>query len=508
MSETRRYPKPGLRRRDGSHEDGSQSNEESQSIFDEPTLSAPISVLVVDDDPDVVDLTSSFLERERDEFDVRTETSAKEALSYLDDSEVDAIVSDYEMPGMDGLEFLEEVRKEHAELPFVLFTGRGSESIASEAISRGVTDYLQKESGTTQYSILANRLVNAVDRYRTSKTLKQSQKKFSKLVKNASDVIAVVNESGQFEYISPSCERVLGYSQADLTGTVAFEYMPPEDRKNAMEAFFSAVEGENEHPTIEFRFESPDEEWITLEARGRNMFDDEIIDGFVVIARDISALKSKQQELQQQNEHLKDVRQVITHDLRNPINVAADSLALYFQTEDDRYLNKVSDALERMDTLLDGISSLPDEPTNIGETEQISLKDVVTSAWKMIESDRAELRVVDSKEFEAEPGRLQQVFENLAKNAIEHSDGHVTVEVGTTDEGFYFQDDGPGIPAEERDKVFKSGYSTEPDHTGLGLNIVKQIALGHGWEIDITDGKDGGTCFEFSGVTFQPSVYS
>ncbi len=66
------------------------------------------------------------------------------------------------MPGIDGLEFLQAVRERYPDLPFILFTGEGSETVASDAIAAGVTDYLQKGSGTEQYELLANRIRNAV----------------------------------------------------------------------------------------------------------------------------------------------------------------------------------------------------------------------------------------------------------------------------------------------------------------------------------------------------------
>ena len=124
-----------------------------------------IRVLVVDDDPDLADLTATYLRRTHEEIGVATETDPSDALDCLDDR-VDCIVSDYEMPGMDGLDFLEAVRAVDPTLPFILFTGRGSEEIASEAIAAGVTDYLQKGTGTDQYDVLANRIENAVERER------------------------------------------------------------------------------------------------------------------------------------------------------------------------------------------------------------------------------------------------------------------------------------------------------------------------------------------------------
>ncbi len=108
------------------------------------------TILHVDDEPSFTDLTKAFLERNNDRFHVETVTGAEEGLDALGDRPPDCIVSGYNMPGMDGLEFLERVREKHPDLPFILFTGRGSEEVASDAISAGVTDYLQKGSGTEQ----------------------------------------------------------------------------------------------------------------------------------------------------------------------------------------------------------------------------------------------------------------------------------------------------------------------------------------------------------------------
>jgi PAS domain S-box-containing protein len=134
-----------------------------------------IRVLHVDDEPNAADLAATVLEREREDLEVSTATSASEGLDRLAESTaatgvaIDCIVSDYDMPGMDGLEFLEAVREEHPNVPFVLFTGRGSEEIASEAIGAGVTEYLPKGTDSSQYELLAHRITNAVETRRAER---------------------------------------------------------------------------------------------------------------------------------------------------------------------------------------------------------------------------------------------------------------------------------------------------------------------------------------------------
>ncbi|MFW6384451.1 MAG: response regulator, partial [Halodesulfurarchaeum sp.] len=328
----------------------------------------PIDVLAVDDDADLVDLTATFLEREQEGFRVDTATSVEEALERLEEHEFEAIVSDYDMPETNGLEFLGEIRDDRPDLPFILFTGKGSEEIASQAIKKGVTDYLQKGTKSSQYSVLANRLKNAVQQYRTKIALQRSEQKFSKLVEHSTDVICIVNESARFEYLSPSAKHILGYEPEELVGENVFDYAHPDDRPEAMEKFYSIIEDPEAMPNVEFRFKDPDRTWPVLEARSKNLLDDDVIDGFVVNTRDITDAKERENELKRQKNQLENMKKSIMHDLRGPLNVAFGSLELYQESNDPEQMAKLERALHRVDQIIDQMVNLSSQGEEITET--------------------------------------------------------------------------------------------------------------------------------------------
>lgn len=187
----------------------------------------PINVLHVDDEPDFADLTSIYLERESGEIEVITADSVEVGLERLETDTIDCIVSDYDMPHRNGLDFLAIVREEYPGLPFILFTGKGSEEIASEAISAGVTDYLQKEMGTDQYTVLANRIQNAARQYNTKREIER----MGIALQTVDAGIAFLNEDGQFIYVNPEYGEVLGYAPEELTGQ-SIEMLYPDELVN------------------------------------------------------------------------------------------------------------------------------------------------------------------------------------------------------------------------------------------------------------------------------------
>ncbi|MBV0902403.1 response regulator [Haloarcula salina] len=230
--------------------------------------SEPVRVLLVDDQPDVAETTALHLERRHDAFEVTVATSGPAALEQLAASTVDCIVSDYEMPSMDGLALLREVSTHHGDLPFILFTGKGSEEIASEAISTGVTDYLQKQTTADQYDVLANRIENAVARRRSERAHAETELRYRNLVDTSPDAI-LVHRNGEVLYANRTLCDFAGIDDISAVYEVdPLSYVHPDDRERVRERLLSRPKAGDELGWIDWRLRRPDGESRYVESRG------------------------------------------------------------------------------------------------------------------------------------------------------------------------------------------------------------------------------------------------
>ena len=211
-------------------------------------------------------------------------------------------------------------------------------------------------------------------------------------------------------------------------------------------------------------------------------------------------LGRRERSLKRQNERLEEFASVVSHDLRNPLTVAEGRLALAREECESEHLDAVTDAHDRMSALIGDLLTLAREGDRLSETEAVDLADLSENCWRNVGTADATVRTPVDRMIQADRSRLAQLLENLIRNAIEHGGEDVTVTIGGLGDGFYVEDDGPGIPEDERDSVFDAGYSTADEGTGFGLSIVKQVADAHGWDIDVADGADGGARFEITGV--------
>ena len=820
--------------------------------------SSPVRVLHVDDEPDFAELAGSFLERSDGRFDVTAVTTVADAVELLDSTRVDCVVSDYDMPGTNGIEFLKTVRERYGDVPFLLFTGRGSEEVASEAISAGVDDYLRKESGTDQFSVLANRIGNVVSRARAERRLEahlgrmtdafyalDEEWRFTYVNGRAAEILerdpdailgdvlwesfpetvgselehvyreaietgeprefefryapletdfevhAYPSETGLSVYFRDVTDRkerereleeaserlalaldgadvgvwdwdlrtdevtfdegwaaMLGYELAEIDGDLDTweERVHPDDIDAVWDVLEPHLAGETDAYECDHRMRTKSGDWKWIRDRGRVVERDEngaprravgihidvtdrtererdleryrrmvdampesvclydaegrfvfvndyltegygssgdelvgsesvlvdrireesegdpfaalvsgdrdvladtirmdlpnrtdaivdyrltplFVDGefdavlciardvtearrrerrlertsarlealferspdmmeihdldgtiveanrsmcnelgyepealvgtsvsgidvemdaadaskrweglgvdetarietsyrradgstlpvevhvrrvdvhgedrFLASSRDITERRAYQRRIERENERLDEFAKVVSHDLRNPLNVLSGFTRLARDTGDLSHLDRCERALDDMEHLIDDVLTLARQGRTVGESKQVGLANVAREARENVDAPELSLDVETSAAIRADPGRLKQLFENLFRNAFEHGDPPVTVTVDDLDGGFYVVDDGPGIPPDERERVFESGYTTSGSGTGFGLAIVEGVAEAHGWDVAVDTGEEGGARFTFTGV--------
>jgi len=217
-------------------------------------------------------------------------------------------------------------------------------------------------------------------------------------------------------------------------------------------------------------------------------------------------LQKQKEQLERQTERLEQFANVVSHDLRNPLNVISARTNLARQTSNEEHFDAIDRAANRMDTIIDETLTLARAGQTVKEPESLSLAAVVRHSWAQIQTHDAaiEPEIPNDMTIQADRNRLLQVFENLFRNAIDHGRTDVTITVGdlTSNQGFYVADDGPGIPDDAQEKVFEAGYTSQQEGTGFGLNIVEEIITAHGWEIRVTESAEGGARFEIIGVEF------
>ena len=267
----------------------------------------------------------------------------------------------------------------------------------------------------------------------------------------------------------------------------------------------------------------------------------------VLLAVELTEQVRRERQLREQNRRLEKFTRVAAHDLRNPLNAIDGYTKLARETGDVSHLADVDGATDRIEALIDDLLTLGHEGRVVEETAPVSLAATAERAWAEVDTEGATLETVDDERILADKGRLGRLLENLFANAVEHgstspqsqapedavehgstsppsqarevagsdasepsvadapedavsdADEGVTVRVGSSTDGFFVADDGPGILPEERAEVFEYGYSTHGG-TGLGLPVVRSIAVAHGWEVSIAERTDGGARIEFAGV--------
>ena len=192
---------------------------------------AEVDVLHVEDDPAFAEVAKQFLERCDEALAVTTVTDPATALDRLDEGTFDCVLCDYDMPELTGIELLEDVRDAFPDIPFILFTGKGSESVASDAFSAGATDYFEKPDDASEYELLAERIVTVVEKHHTKRRLARSEEHYRRLIETA-PVPIVVHRGDEILFANEAAAEFLSAEDpGELVGTDPLDYLATDDRE-------------------------------------------------------------------------------------------------------------------------------------------------------------------------------------------------------------------------------------------------------------------------------------
>lgn len=230
----------------------------------------------------------------------------------------------------------------------------------------------------------------------------------------------------------------------------------------------------------------------------------EITQGHVVVLHDVTDRKQRERRLKEQNRRLEEFADIVSHDLRNPLSTAVGwTEVIDRELADDesdietveKGLQQIAESHERMDELIEMLLTMAREGQTVDDPEAVPIEQCATNAWRTADTGDLELVVEVDRTVEADPARLRQALENLFRNANDHGAAS-TVYLTEIPGGFAVEDDGEGIPDEDRKSLFEFGFTTDDEGTGIGLAVVERIIEAHGWRIGVDDSGHGGARFE------------
>lgn len=255
------------------------------------------TILCVDDDAELADLIARFLEHEKSGFQTVTANSAAEARTRLEERDVDCIVCDYRMPEEDGLAFLRDLRESGVDLPFILYTAQGSESVASDAIAAGVTDYLQKRPDRNQFELLANRITRWIAEYRANQERELT-------IERMTEAIIEIDSDWRFTMVDDRAAEYLGLDRVSTLGERIWDVLPRATEAEFYHACETVLET-GEPATVEEYYAEMDR-WFSIDVYPG------VTDGLSIYFKDVSEQKLRERRQAALTETLKELLQAST----------------------------------------------------------------------------------------------------------------------------------------------------------------------------------------------------
>ena len=470
---------------------------------------AMIRVLYVDDEPDLLKIGKLYLEESGD-FVITTIDSARTALTLVKKDQFDAIISDYLMPNMDGIELLKHIRSTGDDIPFIIFTGRGCEEIVIEALNSGADFYLKKGGDpVAQFAEIRHKILIAIGIHRgpdsditERKKVDEIRTRFGRILESSLNEIYFFDaQTLRFVDVNHGARENIGYSMEELRTMTPLDIATEYTKESFESLLFPLRSGEKDIQVAFTINKRKDGSQYPIEAHVQ-FAGNEVLPVFVAIILDITERKQTEEALRLANWKLNLLSGITRHDINNQLTVLLGYLSLLEMNPSDPSL---MDYIKKMDASAKRISSMiqfTKEYDEIGITQPAwqVIRTQVTTAAKEISFGKIQLKndLPADMEVFAEP-LIFKVFYNLMDNAVRYGETITTiwfsVENRSGDQVIVCKDDGVGIPVMEKEKIFLRGFGK---NTGLGLALSQEILEITGISIEETGEPGSGALFEIT----------
>lgn len=437
-----------------------------------------MKILYAEDEQLMQDITKEFLEL--DSIDVDIAGSAIEAIDMLKENHYDALVSDYQMPGMDGIQLLKYLRSRSNNIPFILFTGRGREEIVIEALNSGADYYLQKGGEPrAQYAELAHHIRRAVERRLGEAELAESREKFRSLVECIGDWRWEMDDKGRYTYSSPQCFDVIGYRPEEVVGHSALEYMPESEGARITSII-------NERLSKEGRVRKLEN--VRVHRDGRLVMVETVLvpvlgkqgqtHGYRGVDRDITKEKETDRALRDVNHKYMISANITWHDILNQLSVLDGNIEL-LRSEGrsgsmDLYLRRIETASRSVRKHIEFSRDYQMTGQQRPEWQNVfrsfmAARSMVDTRDVIVECSVSDLEVM------ADP-MLVKAFFNMIDNSLRYGEKVTRVRLTAfmSDDQLVlcYEDNGNGVQDRERERLFEKGFGR---NTGLGMFLIRSI---------------------------------